>query len=323
MRQLLTIAWNDLRLAFQERSIWLDLIVIPIVITVAVGFANGGAQQQPAAATEPDPVSQAAADYAGRVASALVERLPEGVALSAEQQAAVVQNARDAALTQFAAGPITLQVESRVNAAQSEPTARSGGGGFTQSVPGMATMYVMFVIFPAMALFIRDRRQWITQRLLTLPLSRMQILGGRLTARFVLGMLQYLILFAFGLIVLQVSFGGEPVALLALMVAFTVCITGFMTLIATIPQNEGQARGISLFLSLTLAPLGGAWWPLDIVPPFMQTIGNLTPVGWVMNGFSSVIYLNGTLITILPNVALLVAFGLICFALGTRRLQFT
>ena len=42
MRTLLDIARNDLYLIFKDRSIWLNLVIIPLVIAYVIGFATGG-----------------------------------------------------------------------------------------------------------------------------------------------------------------------------------------------------------------------------------------------------------------------------------------
>ncbi|MCB0083560.1 MAG: ABC transporter permease, partial [Caldilineaceae bacterium] len=73
--------------------------------------------------------------------------------------------------------------------------------GFGQSVPGMGSMYVMFTVLGGTAILFRERRQWTLQRLATMPLSRAQILGGKILTYFTLGMIQYLVIFAVGLVV--------------------------------------------------------------------------------------------------------------------------
>ena len=148
--------------------------------------------------------------------------------------------------------------------------------GFNQSAPGMGSLYVMFTVLGGMAVLLRERRQWTLQRLMALPLSRAQILGAKIGVYFTLGMIQYAIVFAVGAAV-GMEFGSSPIAFLAVMAAFVLCITALTFALAPWIKSEGQASGLVLLLSLSLAPLGGAWWPLEIVPQFMQTIGHLSP----------------------------------------------
>jgi len=133
--------------------------------------------------------------------------------------------------------------------------------GFGQSVPGMSTLYVIFTVLGGTVVLLRERRQWTLQRLGALPLTRAQILGGKIVTYFTLGMIQYGIVFGAGLAV-GLDLGNHLLAMLALMMAFALCMTALALALATRVASEGQANGLRNLIGLTLAPLGGAWWPL-------------------------------------------------------------
>jgi ABC-2 type transport system permease protein len=193
--------------------------------------------------------------------------------------------------------------------------------GFGQSVPGMASMYVMFAVLPAMAAFMLERKQGTMQRLITMPVSRAQVLAGKLLARFSVGMIQYAIVFLFGLI-LGVKYGSDPLALLLVMVAYTGCITALTLAVMTLLRTEAQAQGIALFLTLTLAPLGGGWWPLEIVPGWMQTIGHISPLAWAMDGYRSLMFFDGNLTTVLLPIGVLLSAAVVLFVFGVSRFRY-
>ena len=193
--------------------------------------------------------------------------------------------------------------------------------GFNQSAPGMGSLYVMFTVLGGMAVLLRERRQWTLQRLIALPLSRAQILGAKIGVYFTLGMIQYAIVFAVGAAV-GMEFGSSPIAFLAVMAAFVLCITALTFALAPWIKSEGQASGLVLLLSLSLAPLGGAWWPLEIVPEFMQTIGHISPVAWAMDAFQDLIWYNGGFPDVLPEIAVLLAAAVVLFAIGIRSFKY-
>ena len=200
----------------------------------------------------------------------------------------------------------------------------SDGGldnGFNQSAPGMGSLYVMFTVLGGMAVLLRERRQWTLQRLMALPLSRAQILGGKIGVYFALGMIQYFIVFAVGAAA-GMNFGSNPLALLSVMAAFVLCVTALTFALAPWIKSEGQARGLVLLLSLSLAPLGGAWWPLEIVPEFMQTLGHLSPVAWAMDAFQDLIWYNGGFGDVLPEIGVLLAASAVLFAIGIRSFKY-
>ena len=192
--------------------------------------------------------------------------------------------------------------------------------GFNQSAPGMGSLYVMFTVLGGMAVLLRERRQWTLQRLMALPLSRAQILGGKIGVYFALGMIQYFIVFAVGAAA-GMNFGSNPLALLSVMAAFVLCVTALTFALAPWITSEGQARGLVLLLSLSLAPLGGAWWPLEIVPEFMQTLGHLSPVAWAMDAFQDLIWYNGGFGDVLPEIGVLLAAAAVLFVIGIRSFK--
>lgn len=194
--------------------------------------------------------------------------------------------------------------------------------GFNQSVPGVGSMYVMFTVLGGMVLIQRERQRWTLQRLAVLPLTRGQILGGKILTYFLLGMFQYFVVFAVGLVV-GLDFGPSPLLLLPTMAAFVLCCTALTFAIAPSLHSEGQANVVTQLLSLTFAALGGAWWPLEIVPEFMQRIGHLTPVAWVMDAFHDLLFYGGGMAEIAPELGVLLAAAAALFGVGIWRFRYT
>jgi len=422
MRTIFEIALNDLRIIFKEKGIWINIAVLPIVISLAVGLANGAlvSSEAPTAPTiivdvvRYDGDSERANAFMQAISAAnpailicddnqaqneacklnnamldeplAQERLLDSVSLGliiipanfeaqldagtpttivfrsneAANAPSIIRVAIDSAAQQIGgstiAGQAGRQVAQALNLGLGEASAIDGfsttvrdnaaslwaqplitvtygetqfdqqatinsrGGGFQQSIPGMATMYVMFAVLPATGVFILERQQWTLQRLATMPITRSQIMGGKMLARFVIGMIQYAIMFAFGLLI-GVRFGGNPLAILLVMVCYTLCITALALALTGVLKNAQQANAVAQLLTLTLAPLGGAWWPLEIVPGWMQTVGHISPMAWAMNSYRDLIFYNGDIITILPALGVLLAASAALFAFGVARFQ--
>lgn len=208
-----------------------------------------------------------------------------------------------------------VRVQYALTSTGTQEPATQAGTGFGQAVPGQGATFVMFTVLGGMALLNRERAQGTLQRLAVLPLRRSQILGGKILAYFVLGMIQFMIVFAIGVLT-GLDFGNDPLALLLLMVSFVLATTALGFALATRLRTEGQVGGASLLLALTLAPLGGAWWPLEITPDFMQVIGHISPVAWVMDGFNELIFFGGGLGDVLLPTAVLFGYMLVFFVIG-------
>lgn len=193
--------------------------------------------------------------------------------------------------------------------------------GLGQSVPGMGTMYVLMTVFGGMAALIVEREQWTLQRLAVMPVSRGTLLAGKILARFFLGLIQFLVVFAVGAL-FRMDFGKDPLALLLLAVVYTLAITALSFAIGSGIKNPVQATGLSVLLSLTIAPLGGAWWPMEIAPRFMQVIGHLFPIAWAMDGFTALTYQGARLGDILLPLAVLAGMAAVAFVIAIPRFRY-
>jgi ABC-type Na+ efflux pump permease subunit len=193
--------------------------------------------------------------------------------------------------------------------------------GLGQSVPGMGTMFVLMTLFGGMAALIVERQQWTLQRLASTPVSRSTLLAGKILARFCLGLLQFLVVFIIGAL-LGMNFGKDPVALLLLVIVYTLAITAFSFAVGSGLKNPAQASGLGLLLTLTMAPLGGAWWPMEISPKFLQIIGHVTPVAWAMEGFTALTYHGATLVNILVPLAVLAGMTIVLFLIAIPRFKY-
>lgn len=272
--------------------------------------------------TSGDPVETALNSALTRInASLTAARVAQGVAQSAFEQPLFADTAAEQTFVQgvvvraenlLAQNPVQLDAQSSTGQVISATTA-----GFGQSVPGMGSMYVMFTVFTAILILPRERKAWTLQRVASMPITRWQLLGGKILTYVILGMMQYAVVFAVGFVV-GMSFGTAPLAILLTMIAFTLCSTALAFALATRIKTEQQANGISLLLALTLAPLGGAWWPLTIVPPFMQVLGAFSPVLWAMRSFQEVIFNQAGLLDVAPYLLVLGVASAVLFAIAVR-----
>ncbi len=193
--------------------------------------------------------------------------------------------------------------------------------GLGQSVPGMGTMFVLMTIFGGMAALVVERQQWTLQRMSAMPISRSTLLAGKILARFCLGLIQFLVVFLVGAL-LKMNIGKDPLALLLLVIVYCLAITAISFAIGPGLKNPTQATGLSLLLALTMAPLGGAWWPMDISPRFMQIIGHITPVAWAMDGFTALTYNGAHLVDILIPLAVLLGMTVVAFLIAIPRFRY-
>jgi ABC-2 type transport system permease protein len=254
------------------------------------------------------------ADVAGQI---------EGIDLDDARRAAFTQQVYDRAAGIWDANPVQVNYELTEEAEASAGANQEAGltTGLAQSVPGMGSMFVMFTVFGGMTFLVVERKQWTLQRLVALPVSRAQLIAGKILSRFLLGILQFAVVIAMG-VLMGVNLGNDPIAFTLIVLAYTLSITALSFALGTQLENEEQASGLSLLLSLALAPLGGSWWPLDIVPEFMRNIGHISPVAWAMDGFNQLAFFQGGLGDVLLPIGVLLAMSVVFFVIAVSRFKY-
>ena len=248
-------------------------------------------------------------------ASLIGSRLAAQIEADAIDDSALAESLRDRAAEIWAKDLIAVKYQ------LTQSSSSGSVGGFGQSIPGIGSMFVLFAVLGGMALMIEDKRQWTMQRLASMPVTRSQLLGGKILGRFTLGMLQYLIIFAIGVVVGQ-SYGRDPLALILIMLSFALCVTALSFALGSFVKDETQAAGLTNLLGISLAALGGAWWSLEVVPELMRTVGHISPVAWAMDGYTSLIFENGDLGTVYPSILILLGAAAVFFVFGVRRFRY-
>jgi len=305
------------------------------LIQIPAGFEESLTNSQPVAiiyrsnenASAPSFILQAVQAVTQRMSGAVVA---SSVGLNIAAETGVLDSADESAQAAFQSGvydranelwetnPFSVNYQVSQSAGQNQPSSTQTG--FGQTFPGMATMFVLFFVLLAAVNLARERKNWTLQRLVTMPITRGQLLGGKILAYFLLGMLQYVAMFTVGRIV-GLNLGNDLLALATVMVSFTLCATALSFVVSTFVKTEMQAATMLNLLGLTLAPLGGAWWPLDIVPEFMKVVGHISPIAWAMDAFKVLLFENGTLSMILLPIGILLALAAVFFGIAIMRFK--
>lgn len=198
---------------------------------------------------------------------------------------------------------------------QNQPTAAD------QASAGQIVTWVQITLLGAAEVFASERLGGTMHRLLVTPASRATLIGGKLLARLTLGLVQMALLFIGGILLFGVNWGRNPLALIAVSLAFAMATVGLGMLVATFVRTRGQAGSVVVGLAMGLAALGGAWYPLEITPRLYQQVVQILPSTWAMRAYTDLLVRGAGLMEVLPAVGVLVLFALVFTTLGIVRFQ--
>ena len=226
----------------------------------------------------------------------------------------------DVAQSEWKAGP-PISV-SALKETQREETTVQIPSGFQQTSPGMAVLFAMFFVVRGAGSILLEREQGTLRRLLTTPASKAAILGGKLLGVYTGAVIQFSLLVLSGLLFFGVDWGQSSAALVVMVLAFTFSITALGMLVASLVRTFAQILAIRAIIIFPLSGLGGAMWPIEIVPEFMQRVSLWIPTGWAMRGFHDIINRGLGLQDILLEAGVLMLFGIVFLSIGFWRFKY-
>ncbi|MCX7548543.1 ABC transporter permease [Xanthomarina sp. F1114] len=182
------------------------------------------------------------------------------------------------------------------------------------NVPAWTLFAIFFIIVPLSINIVKEKSQGTFVRLRTNPVSYATILGGKTLVYLVVCLIQFVLMLsigvylfpAIGLPTLDIS-GRLPLLFVVAIFAGLAAI-GLGLLLGTIAKTQEQSAPFGATFVVILAALGGVWVPVFIMPKFMQTLSNISPMNWGLNAFYDVFLRHGTLLDILPEISLLFLF---------------
>lgn len=162
------------------------------------------------------------------------------------------------------------------------PSADPGSFPLLRAIWGVYVMFVLATLLQSAAALHEERRLGTLQRMLVIGVPYGAVIAGHGLGLVLLGVLQGLVFFAVSGAagVPWLAAGPAAVALPALAVVLAAAGMGMAAMGLT--RSAAQVRNAAAILAPSLGMLGGAFWPLEIVPATMQQAARVSPVYWSM-----------------------------------------
>lgn len=228
------------------------------------------------------------------------------------QSAAQARPAVAQALASPAAGMTIVEAGA---AANQTPT------GFVLSSPGMMVNFILFSLITAGVALIVERQNGTLQRLMTTRLRRWQLIGGKAAGMFCLTFVQQIILIGVAQLFFGVDYLRDPAALLIMMVSMSLIASTLGLLLASVLKSEQALIATTVLVSMAVAALSGAWFPLEITGQAFQTVGHVLPTAWVLDGLRGIVVRGFDVADVLPAFLVSLAWAAGFFVLAVWRFR--
>jgi ABC-type multidrug transport system permease subunit len=195
--------------------------------------------------------------------------------------------------------------------------ASANVNSFDQYVPGFGITFLLIGMLMGISLGLIDERDWGT--LARLRVSGAPLAGtllGKLFARFLVGMLQMIVLLAIGYWLFGVSLGGYPAMLLLPAAAISFAAAAFGLIIACVARTHDSVMPIGAVVAMAMSAIGGCWWPLDFEPSWMRAFAQFLPTTWTMLAFNNLMIRDLPAVSALWPSLVTVMLGIVFLVVG-------
>jgi ABC-2 type transport system permease protein len=192
----------------------------------------------------------------------------------------------------------------------------------TYYVPGFTVAFAFFLIGQMAMTLLREKEEGTFRRLMSSPMQRGSIIGGKMLAYVLIVFLQVVVLFGAGYALFKMPLGESPLGLVLLTLALALTSASLGMLLGALCTTSKQADRLGMVLGFVLLALGGTIFPLFRAKGFIGTVSRLTPSAWGIEGYMGLVADNWTLAQTAPNILALLGFAAVFFAVAVWRFRF-
>ena len=192
---------------------------------------------------------------------------------------------------------------------------------YAHSFAGMTVQFILVSGIDAGVVLLLMRSRGIWQRFRSAPLARWQLLVARALSTTLIGLFQFVLVYAAAFAIFHVRIQGSVLGFAAVALSFCVMNATFGLMLASIGRSAGVTRGLATMATLLLVMVGGAWVPSFVFPAWLQTVSLASPVRWAVDGLDAMTWRGLGLDAALMPVAVLLVTAMACLAISLWRFR--
>ena len=191
-------------------------------------------------------------------------------------------------------------------------------------IPGLVGMIlnVSLLVMTAMSIT-KEKEQGSMEFLLVTPTEPWEMIIGKIIPTFLVGVGQVAIILCIAFFLFKMPLTGDPLALIALLLAYGITTLAVGILISSAALSQMQAMQLSFFYFLPSILLSGFMFPYSGMPKWAQIISQGLPLTYFVRGSRGVFLKEFTLVDMWPHLWPIMLAGLIFGLLAVKSYRRT
>jgi ABC-2 type transport system permease protein len=186
-----------------------------------------------------------------------------------------------------------------------------------QSVPSWIVFGMFFIIIPMSTIFINERKQNTLMRMNAMNISIPALFTGKIVPYMLINQIQVWLMIGVGIFIVPLlgadalTLGSSLPGLFMVSTGLSLAAIGTSILIAVSVNTVEQATTIGGIINILFGAIGGIMVPKFFMPQSMQTLSNISPMSWGLEGFLDIFLRGSGARAVLIESLALASFGII------------
>lgn len=195
------------------------------------------------------------------------------------------------------------------------------------NVPAWSIFAMFFMVISLGSNIVRERKSGTFVRILLSPASFYSALLSKMAVFILVALVQQVVIFSIGMFVFpliglpELQLPANIPALLAVSLLSGIAAVSYAVTVGTLANSVEQSNGFGAVSIVIFAAIGGIWVPVFVMPPYLQTIANISPLHWCLEGFYTLFLRNGNWHELVPVIVFLTCFSLFCQLITLVKLK--
>ena len=189
-------------------------------------------------------------------------------------------------------------------------------------VPGLIGFSLMSTcLFSIGVVVVSYREKGKLRRLAVTPLPKYIFISGQIMNRYIIVLLQALLLIGVALLVFNVKMVGNPATLFVVLTAGMLTFIAIGYAIASFAKTTESASGMANVLFFPMIFLSGVYFSVENMPFFLKPVVAFLPLTHLVYALRAVFNEGATLFDVMPRLAILTVWFILCFLFSIYKFK--
>ncbi|MFT7579055.1 MAG: ABC-2 type transport system permease protein [Myxococcota bacterium] len=190
-------------------------------------------------------------------------------------------------------------------------------------VPGLMVLILVMVAVMLTALTVaREYERGSMEQLFATPVTRLEIILGKLAPYFVLGQLQVLLVLTLGVVLFGVPIAGSLLLLFGVASVFLLAMLMQGLVISILVPNQMVASQLAVITTMLPALLlSGFVFPISNMPPVLQAVSSALPATYLVHALRAILLRGNGLDAVAGDVGAMAIFFAVMLLISLKRFK--